>query len=109
MLITLIVEKKWLCIEFFPYSQLGKSGFANLYYKGFSIIFRIEFLQLLALNKAQPTYEAQDPSVVWVLRSSNSTKHHGKRFSNHTLLFIYQKLKMNERVNQDKQHTRHKI
>jgi hypothetical protein len=27
---------------------------------------------------------------------SNSTKHHGKHFSNHTLMFIYQKLKMNK-------------
>jgi hypothetical protein len=64
-----MVEQKinWLCIGFFSYSQLGEEGFANLYYKGFLIIFRIEFLQLLALNIAQPTYEAQDRSVVWVL------------------------------------------
>jgi hypothetical protein len=25
----------WLCIGFFSYSQLGKRGFSNLYYKGF--------------------------------------------------------------------------
>jgi hypothetical protein len=25
----------WLCIGFFSYSQLGKRGFANLYYKVF--------------------------------------------------------------------------
>jgi hypothetical protein len=51
----------------FSFSQLGKRGFANLYYKGFKIIFRIEILQLLALNIAQLTCEAQDRSVVWVL------------------------------------------
>jgi hypothetical protein len=64
-----MVEQKinWLSIGFFSYSQLGKRGFANLYYKGFPIIFRIEILQLLALNIAQPTCEAQDRSVVWVL------------------------------------------
>jgi hypothetical protein len=48
----------------FPYPQLGKRGFANLYYKGFKIIFRTEILQLLALNIAQPTCEAQDRSMV---------------------------------------------
>jgi hypothetical protein len=50
-----MVEQKinWLCIGFFCYSQLGKRGFANLYYKVF-----------LALNIAQPTCEAQDRSVV---------------------------------------------
>jgi hypothetical protein len=31
-----------LCIGFFLNSQLGKREFANLYYKGFSIIFRIK-------------------------------------------------------------------
>jgi hypothetical protein len=41
--------------------------------------------------------------------SSNSTKHHGKRFSNHTLMFIYQELNINKQVNKDKHHTRHKI
>jgi hypothetical protein len=61
-----MVEQKinWLCIGFFPYSQLGKRGFANLYYKVFQTNFRTEILQLLALNIAQPTYEAQDQSVV---------------------------------------------
>jgi hypothetical protein len=39
-------------------------------------------------------------------RSSNSTKHHGKRFSNHTLMFIYEKLNMNKQVNKEKHHTR---
>jgi hypothetical protein len=64
-----MVEQKinWLCIGFFSYSQLGKRGFANLYYKGFKIIFRTEILQLLALNIAQLTCEAQDRSAVWVL------------------------------------------
>jgi hypothetical protein len=42
-------------------------------------------------------------------RGSNSTKHHGKRFSNHTLMFIYQELKINKQVNKDKHHTKHKI
>jgi hypothetical protein len=51
----------------FSYSQLGKRGFADLYYKGFKIIFRTEILQLLALNIAKLTYEAQDRSAVWVL------------------------------------------
>jgi hypothetical protein len=69
MLITLMVEQKknWLCIGFFSYSQLGKRGFANLYYKDFKIIFRTEIIQYLALNIAQLTCEAQDRSVVWVL------------------------------------------
>ena len=60
-------KTNWPCIGFFSYSQLGKGGFANLYYKGFKIIFRTEILQLLALNIAQLTCEAQDRSVVWVL------------------------------------------
>jgi hypothetical protein len=51
----------------FFYSQLGKGGFAHLYYKGFKIIFRTEILQLLAFNITQLTCEAQDRSVVWVL------------------------------------------
>jgi hypothetical protein len=69
MLITLMVEQKinWLCIGFFSYSQLGKRGFAKLYYKVLKIIFRTEILQILALNIAQLTCEAQDRSVVWVL------------------------------------------
>jgi hypothetical protein len=51
----------------FSYSQLGKRGFANLYHKGVWIIFRIEFLQLLASNIAQQKCKAQDRSMVWVL------------------------------------------
>jgi hypothetical protein len=39
-------------------------------------------------------------------RGSNSTKHHGRYFSNHTLMFIYQELKVNKRVNKDKHNTR---
>jgi hypothetical protein len=69
MLITLMVEQKinWLCIGFFSFhSQLGKRGFAKLYYKVFKIIFRTEILQFLALNIAQLTCEAQDRSAVWV-------------------------------------------
>jgi hypothetical protein len=61
-----MVEQKinWLCIGFFSYSQLGKRGFANLYY---NLFFRTEILQLLALNIGQRTCEAQDRSVIWVL------------------------------------------
>jgi hypothetical protein len=44
-----------------------KRGFSNLYYKGFKISFRTEILQLLALNIAQLTCEAQDRNVVWIL------------------------------------------
>jgi hypothetical protein len=44
----------------FSYSQLGKRGIASLYYKVFKIIFRTEILQLLALNIAQLTCEAQE-------------------------------------------------
>jgi hypothetical protein len=39
------------------------------------------------------------------LSSSNSTKHHGKHFSNHTLVFIYQESKINKQVNKDKHTT----
>jgi hypothetical protein len=47
-LITLMLEQKinWFCIGFFSYSQHGKRGFANPYYKGFKIIFRTEILQI---------------------------------------------------------------
>jgi hypothetical protein len=64
-----MVEEKinWLCIGFFSYSQLGKRGFANLYYKGFKIIFRTEILRFLALNIAQLTCEAPDRNATWVL------------------------------------------
>jgi hypothetical protein len=69
MLIALMVERKliWLCIGFFLNSQLGKKEFANLYYKGFSINFRIKFLQILASNIAQPKYKALDQSMMPVL------------------------------------------
>jgi hypothetical protein len=43
------------------------------------------------------------------LSSSNSTKHHGTHFSNHTLMLIYQESKINKQVNKDKHHTKHKI
>jgi hypothetical protein len=65
-----MVERKkqtWLWIGIFFLLSTWKRGFANLYYKGFKIIFKTEILQLLALNIAQLTYEAQDRSVVWVL------------------------------------------
>jgi hypothetical protein len=44
LLIAHMVEQNLirLCIGFFSYSQLGKGGFANLYHKGFLIIFRFE-------------------------------------------------------------------
>jgi hypothetical protein len=42
------------------------------------------------------------------LSSSNSTKHHGKHFSNHILMFIYQESKINKQVNKDKQYIKHK-
>jgi hypothetical protein len=47
VLTTLMVEQilSWLCIGFFFASRLGKRDFANLYYKGFLIIFGIKNLQ----------------------------------------------------------------
>jgi hypothetical protein len=107
-----MVEQKinWLCIGFFSYSQFGKIGFANLYYKGFKIIFRTEILQLLALNIAQLNmWSSRSKCGMGTLSSSNSTKHHDKRFSNHTLMFIYQESKINKQANKVKHHTRHKI
>jgi hypothetical protein len=44
-----------------------KREFANLYYKGFSIIFRNKFLQILASKIAQPKYKALDRSMRQVL------------------------------------------
>jgi hypothetical protein len=87
---------------------LEKRGFADLYYKDFSIIFRIEFLQLLALNIAQP-YEALDRSMMWVLLEVATPLSTTINVSNQTLMFTYQKLKMNRRVKQEKHHKRQKF
>jgi hypothetical protein len=77
------------CIGFFLNSQLGKREFANLYYKGFSIIFRIKFLQILASNIAQPKYKALDRSMMQVLfRGRNPTKHHIKCFKPNTYVHL---------------------
>jgi hypothetical protein len=84
-----------LCIGFFSYSQLAKREFANLYYKGFLIIFIIELLQFLALNIAQLKYKALDRSMVWVLLEVAIPLSTTINVSNQTLMFIYQKLKMN--------------
>jgi hypothetical protein len=72
-----------------------KREFANLYYKGFTIIFRIEFLQILASNIAQPKYKAVDRSMVRVLLEVATPLSTTTNVSNQTLMFIYQKLKMN--------------
>jgi hypothetical protein len=78
----------------FSYSQLGKREFANLYYKGFLIIFKIEFLQYLASNIAQPKFKALDQSMVWVLLEVATPLSTTVNVSNQTLMFINQKLKM---------------
>jgi hypothetical protein len=91
-----------LCIGFFSYSQLGKRGFANLYHNGFSIIFRIEFLQFLASNIAQPKYKALDRSMVRVLLEVAIPLSTMVNVSNQRLMFIYQKLKMNKLVKEEK-------
>jgi hypothetical protein len=107
-----MMEQKinWLCIGFFSYSQLGKRGFAHLYYKGFLDNFQ---------NQNPPTFSIEQSTTnmsssrskcgMGTFRGSNSTKHHGKHFSNHTLMFIYQELKIKKRVKKDKHHTKHKI
>jgi hypothetical protein len=59
------------------------------------IIFRIEFLQFLALNIAHPKYKALDRSMVWVLLEVATPLSTTVNVSNKTLMFIYQKLKMN--------------
>jgi hypothetical protein len=84
-----------LRIGFFSYSHLGKRELANLYYKGFLIIFRIEFLQYLASNIAQLKYKALDRSMLWVLLEVIIPLSTMVNVSNQTLMFIYQKLKMN--------------
>jgi hypothetical protein len=77
-------------------SQLGKREFANLYYKGFWIIFRIEFLQFLASNIAQPKYKALDRSMLRVLLEVATPLNTMVNVSNQTLMFTYQKLKINK-------------
>jgi hypothetical protein len=77
MLIALMVEQK----------------FANLYYKGFPIIFRIKFLQILASNMAQPKYKALDRSMMRVLLEVETPQSTTVNVSNQILMFIYQELK----------------
>jgi hypothetical protein len=100
MLIALMMEQKLnlALYRIFINSQLGKREFANLYYKGFLIIFRIELLQILASNIAQPKYKALDESMMWVLLEVETPLSTTVDVSNQTLMFIYQKLKMNKRV-----------
>jgi hypothetical protein len=86
-----------LCIGFFLNSQLGKREFANLYYKGFSIIFRVKLLQILASNIAQPKYKALDRSMMQVLLEVETPLSTTINVSNQILMFIYQKLKTNKR------------
>jgi hypothetical protein len=93
----------------FSYYQLEKRGFANLYYKGFKIIFRTEILQLLALNIAQLTCEAQDRSVVWVLYVVTIPLSTTVNVFRTTYLCSYIKnRRLNKQVNKDKQYIRHK-
>jgi hypothetical protein len=73
-----------------------KREFANPYYKGFSIIFRIKFLQILASNIAQPKYEALDQRMTWVLLEVETPLSTTVDVSNQMLMFIYQKLKTNK-------------
>jgi hypothetical protein len=111
MLITLLVEWKisLALYRVFWNSQLGKREFANLYYKGFSIIFRIEFLQFLASNIAQPKYKDLDRSMMRVLLEVATPLSTTIYISNQTLMFTYKKLKMNKRVKQEKHHKRKKF
>jgi hypothetical protein len=86
------------CIGFFLNSQLGKREFANLYYKGFLIIFRIEFLQILASNVAHPKYKALDRTMMQVLLEVETPLSTTVDVSNQIRMFIYRKLKTNKRV-----------
>jgi hypothetical protein len=69
MLIALMVERKISLALYKIFLKLStwKKEFADLYYKGFSIIFRIKYLQILASNIAQPKYEALDRSMMRVI------------------------------------------
>jgi hypothetical protein len=69
MLIALMVERKISLALYKILLKLStwKKEFADLYYKGFSIIFRIKYLQILASNIAQPKYEALDRSMMRVI------------------------------------------
>jgi hypothetical protein len=61
-------------------------------------------------DQPKPTsliYLSRSKDGMGTFRNRNPTKHHGKRFSNHTLMFIYQKLKTNKQVNKNKHYTRH--
>jgi hypothetical protein len=100
MIIALMVELKisLALYRIFLNSQFGKREFANLYYKGFSIIFRIEFLQFLASNIAQPKYKALDRSMIRVLLEVETPLSTTVNVLNKILMFIYQRLKTNKRV-----------
>jgi hypothetical protein len=100
MLIALMVEQNLirLCIGLFLNSQLGKREFANLYYKGFLIIFRIELLQILASSIAHPKYKALDRSMMREVLEVETPLSTTVDVSNQILMFIYQKLKTNKRV-----------
>jgi hypothetical protein len=100
MLIALMVELKisLALYRIFLNSQFGKRELANLYYKGFSIIFRIEFLQFLASNIAQPKYKALDRSMIRVLLEVETPLSTTVNVLNKILMFIYQRLKTNKRV-----------
>jgi hypothetical protein len=87
--------KKRICE---PLSQ----GFLDSFQNGIPPIFSIK----LSTTKIK---SSRSNHGMGTFSSSNSTKHHGKCFSNHTLMFIYQKLNTNKRVSQDKHHTRPKI
>jgi hypothetical protein len=77
---------------------LEKREFANIYYKGFSIIVRIKFLQILASNIAQPKYEALDRSMMQVLLKVETPLSTTVNVTNQILMFLYQKLKTNRQV-----------
>jgi hypothetical protein len=98
MLIALMVEQKISLAFYRIFLKLSnwKREFANLCYKGFLIIFRFEFLHFLASNIAQPKYKAQDQSTMQVLLGVATPLSTTINVSNQTLMFTYQKLKMNK-------------
>jgi hypothetical protein len=69
-------------------SQLGKREFANLYYKGVSIIYIIKFLQFKASNLAQPKRSSRSQHDAGTFKARNSTKHDGKRFKPNTYAYL---------------------
>jgi hypothetical protein len=79
---------------------LEKENLLTFITGGFQVIFKIEFLQFLALNIAQPKYKALDRIMVRVLLEVATPLSTTVNVSNQTLMFTYQKLKMNKRVKQ---------